>query len=235
MADAPVFQKLTREERRIDLLRLYKELSEAKHECRTCVRGVRCREPHAKPYKTMAWVFSVRESTIIQEVEACRAEWRKQTLVHVDEHEQQVLRNLEWVQAEAQAEWERSKLPFTQTTTESSTDSVGLESGADRPRGRRARAQKLLREQCGDPRYLATILNVQAQRREIWGLDAPKKVIPLNPDGTGVFETLLRTVARVAAQQVIDLPVTEYKRLAQVAVDSDNGAGEYVDVADVPV
>lgn len=222
MADYPNANGITYWQLRSDLFALYKQLVTEKSACWLCQRGARCKEPHAKPYKTLAWASGIRQSTIEQEVAAAYDEIKNEKKDFMREHTEQVLRNLAWCEAEVQAAWERSKLPSTQTTTETITSGPWIESGATTVRDRRTRGQKILREQTGEAAYMSTYLAVQRQRREIFGLDAPKKIIPLNPDGSGLFDGLLRTLAQGAASQIIEV-TPEHVALEYHGTHAGNG------------
>lgn len=224
MAEYPNANGIAFQQLRRDLFSAYTVLVEEKAFCAQCKRGGRCKEPHAKPYKTLAWASGIRQSSVETEVAAAYDDLRNEKKDIMREHEAEVLRSLTWVEAEAMHEWERSKLPFTEIRSGSETSGAAIESGASQMRDRRTKAYKILREQTGDCGYLSAVLAVQRQRREIWGLDAPKRIIPLNPDGTGMLQGLLELLAQSTASNVIDITPREQQQ--QV---------EYLDVDDVPV
>lgn len=215
---------MNRDERRSVVARVFKQLSEERAQCSACITGKRpyCKEPHAKPCKTIAWALDQREYTIVRDIEAMRAEYREEQKVYINAHEEMVLRNLEWVQAQAMAAWECSKLPYTQTLTASQQEATGA---------RRSRAQKTLRERTGDPRYLQTILAVQQQRRDIWGLDSPKRQVLMTPGGSDTFGDVMKSVARIALQNVLDIDMPPISIELPAHTGNGNGAGSSADSA----
>src|SRR5712692_5967519 len=79
---------------------------------------------------------------------------------------------------EAMEAWERSKKPQKQMV---SKHGPGNDDG--RP-GSVVESTSTIRENDGDPRYLAEARQILQDIRKIWGLDAPQKIAPTSPDGT---------------------------------------------------
>lgn len=222
MSNGEILHPLTSEERRAPMARLFKQLNAERTACAKCTSGTVCKEPHAKPCKTIAWAMDVREYTVVRDVQRLIEEWRSTAKSEIEEYHDIVLRNLAWAEKEVIAEWERSKKPMMQQTT--TTEAVDTGDKVIR----RTRAQRLVREQTGTAAYMSTFMAVQMQRRDLLGLDAPKKIIPLNPDGTGMLDGLLHLLAQSTANNVIDITPhepheIEYLDVSDVPIDSDNG------------
>jgi hypothetical protein len=103
--------------------------------------------------------------TVSHDIEEIRREWRESRIRDYDAHHDLELRKLDAIEAEAWKAWERSK-----------EDAVTVKVGA---RG----TETTTKGQAGDPRFLETIRGCIVRRSALLGLDAPKKLIPLTPDG----------------------------------------------------
>ena len=124
---------------------------------RLYLRGMTVRE--------MGQQLGVHHSTIETDLEAIRAAWRGSRIRDYDAHHEIELRKLDALESEAWKAWERSK-----------EDAITVKEDA---KG----TQTITKGQAGDPRFLETIKGCIIRRSALLGLDAPKKLIPLTPEG----------------------------------------------------
>lgn len=187
-------------------MRRYALLSRERRDCVMCSvysRPGKCGQPHAYPVKTIARELGRSARSVQRDIERCRENWRRWWLAPeiIQEQTEKNLAMLDWIEQEAQAEWERSKLPQTETTTEAS--STGVESGA--VTGQRNRARKVVKEHTGHEAYLEIVRRVQADKRSLYGLDAPSKkaAVPAGEgDNSDELFRLMNTLAEVALKNV---------------------------------
>jgi hypothetical protein len=115
-------------------------------------------------------------STVHRELAVLTQEWRESAREEIETIKARELRKLDDLEAEARAEWERSKLDWQKRVVE------------DKPAGSRGGGGRMAKVetggQCGDPRYLTVILEIQKRRAALLGTDAPQKIAPTNPEGT---------------------------------------------------
>lgn len=109
----------------------------------------------------IAKIVGVNVDTITADVRAIRAEWKENRLEAIDELVDEQNAKLLMAEREAWEAYYRS-CQDAEITTE-----------IDSPYGTTTKHEK--RGQCGDPRYLKLYLEAIQQRREMLGLDAPKK------------------------------------------------------------
>ncbi len=69
------------------------------------------------------------------------------------------------------------------------------------------RAEKTVRQQQGDPRFLEQIHRCIAARRALLGLDAPTRIAPTSPDGDEAYHTHVMHELMRLAEQAKDGPV----------------------------
>lgn len=108
--------------------------------------------------------------TVKRELRKLEAEWKAQAAANIEEVKARELQKLDLLEAEAWAEWERSKKDWVKKTVQ---DGKGG--------GKRAKVES--GGQCGDPRYLQVILGIRERRAKLLGMDAPSKVAATSPDG----------------------------------------------------
>lgn len=131
-------------------------------------------------------------ATVKREMRIVEAEWRESAKEDIAAVKARELRKLDELEAEARAEWERSKQEHRKRVVESG--------------GRDGKKSKLeTQDQCGDPRYLTVILGIHERRAKLLGADAPQKIAPTNPDGTAPYagmpdDELNRRIAELAAK-----------------------------------
>jgi len=121
--------------------------------------------------------IGVDVATVCRHLKAIRGEWKQQAQADINEVIAQELQKLDELEAQALAEWERSKKDYQKKVAESG--------------GRGGKKAKIeTGGQCGDPRYLQVILGIQDRRAKLLGTDKPQKVAPTNPDGTEPYKPM---------------------------------------------
>jgi hypothetical protein len=114
------------------------------------------------PQLTIARELGVHKSQVTRVLDAAYRDWQLLCADTVDRIVDQSIEEFAWIKAQAQEQWERSKRDVESTVTEQIADV-----GADTPdpttkpkgAGKRVKVQKTVKAQCGDPRYLQTILD----------------------------------------------------------------------------
>lgn len=122
---------------------------------------VRAKDP--APQRTLARELGIHESRITRVLDAAYTDWRYLCADTVAQIVDASLEELAWVTAQAQEQWERSKRDGESTVTEQ-TAGVGTDTPdttAKATGGKRVKVQKTVKTQCGDPRYLQTILDAR--------------------------------------------------------------------------
>lgn len=110
-------------------------------------------------------------ATVKRELRILQAEWQEAAREDIAAVKARELQKLDHLEAEALAEWERSKADAVKRVVETG--------------GREGKKSKLERAgQCGDPRYLNVLLGIHERRAKLLGTEAPTKVAATNPDGT---------------------------------------------------
>lgn len=117
-------------------------------------------------------------STVKRELKVLQAEWQEAYREDIDVVKSRELRKLERLEAEALAEWERSKKDYQKKTVEERPGKGRM------PGGRFAKVETSA--SLGDPRYLQAILAIHERRAKLLGTDKPLKIAPTNPDGSAL-------------------------------------------------
>ena len=104
-------------------------------------------------------------ATIVGDVNYLRARWQTEALRDITELQAGELERLDELEREAGKAWYRSIGTHRKTVQEQGSGGRGD--------ARKARVET--EEMNGDPRYMTVILNCQAGRREMLGLNAPQK------------------------------------------------------------
>jgi len=125
---------------------------------------------HGKTHAEIAESMGVHRSVISRDLKALREEWRAKAQEHTDVWIAEELARLAAVEAEAWAAWKRSTLDRQSLTRE--TGAVGGTKTIERTEG-----------QAGDSAILGKILDCIKQRRELLGLDQPKRTELSGPGG----------------------------------------------------
>ena len=113
--------------------------------------------------------LGVSQSTVSTDLKAIRREWRDSRIRDFDEAVAVELRKLDNLEREAWLAWERTQQPVE--TTKVAQDGSGK------------RAEKIVKQQYGNPHFLEQIHRCNVSRRLLLGLDAPTRIAPTSPDG----------------------------------------------------
>lgn len=120
----------------------------------------------------------VSEATVKRELRIIEAEWREAAKEDIATIKARELRKLDDLETEAREQWERSKKDWQKKVVE------------DRPNGAKGGGGRFAKVetggQCGDPRYLAIMVDIGKRRAALLGTDAPQKIAPTNPDGSAL-------------------------------------------------
>lgn len=123
-----------------------------------------------KTLAQMAEATGLSVMTVRRELKALMGEWQVAAAEDIAAIKARDLQQLEEMERETWAEWERSKLDWQKRMAESD--------GKD---GKKSKVET--GGQCGDPRYMNVLLGIQERRAKILGIDAPQKVAPTDPSG----------------------------------------------------
>jgi predicted transcriptional regulator len=113
--------------------------------------------------------LSVSQATVSSDLKAIRREWRDSRIRDFDEAVNLELQKLQLLEREAWQGWQRSQEPVESTRV------VQSEGGK--------KAEKTVRRQNGDPRFLELVNRASVGRRALLGLDAPTLIAPTSPSG----------------------------------------------------
>ena len=152
----------------------------------------------------------VSQGTVSADLSAVRNEWKESRSWDFKETVAIELKKLERVEREAWAAWERSQQPIESTKVVND--------------GEGKKAEKTVKHQPGDPRYLELVHRCVASRRSLLGLDAPTRIAPTSPDGDEAYHVhVMAELMRLAeetrdAPQVIDAQYIERALEEQVSL-----------------
>ncbi len=113
--------------------------------------------------------LGVAQSTVSADLKAIRREWRDSRIRDFDEAVAMELKKLDNLEREAWSGWERTQQPAESTKV--TQDGSGK------------KAEKTVKQQQGNPRFLEQVHRCIAGRRTLLGLDAPTRIAPTSPDG----------------------------------------------------
>lgn len=118
-----------------------------------------------------------------------RKQWAEEAKADIGEVIALELKKLDAMELETLAEWEKSKKDYQKRSIE---DKPKSQNGG----GRTAKVET--GGQCGDPRYMTVLLQIQDRRAKFLGTDKPSKVAPTTPDGEKPYQN--RTDAELDAR-----------------------------------
>jgi len=146
-------------------------------------------EKHPRPQREIAARLGVHESQICRDLDALYDDWRALCAATVDKIVAGTLAELDWVKTEARQEWERSKRSAERVTTKQQVVQTGVgPDGTPRVVRGRLHTDKTSTERCGDPRYLAAIVEAEDKKIRLTVGYQPAKIAPTNPAGTEPYE-----------------------------------------------
>ena len=127
---------------------------------------------------------------IHQDLQFLQERWRTEALGDITEAKTRELAKLDEVEAQAWEAWHRSIGKTKKTLTERRT-------GGRTPGEKAAVSTEELN---GDPRYLTIVLDCQARRAKMLGLDMPTKIAPTTPDGDRPFHGVMLIPAPISPE-----------------------------------
>jgi hypothetical protein len=165
----------------------------------------------------IAQELGMAQATVCTDLKKIRKEWRESRIRDFDEAVARELEKIDRLEREAWEAWKRSREPLESTRVVS--DGAGGK-----------KAQKVVRQRDGDPRFLEQIHKCIATRRALLGLDAPTRIAPTSPDGQQAYHShVMMELMRLAEQAkngpaVVDGEViAEQVRLASLEGGADDG------------
>ncbi len=159
----------------------------------------------------IAQKLGLAQSTVSSDLKAIRKHWRGSQIRNFDDAVARELEKIDRVEREAWEAWERSKGPEESTVV---TDGAGGK-----------RAQKRVKNQHGDPRYLEQVHKCIASRRALLGLDAPTRIAPVSPDGEEAYHSHVMSKIMELAEQCEGPRVIDAQYVQRIAHGShDDGA-----------
>lgn len=170
------------------------------------------------PQLSIAQKLGISQATVCRDLRALHNQWRTSQIRDFDQVAAVELKKLDRLEYESWQAWERSKQPQESTTV--SQD------------GSTKRAQKVVKQQPGDPRYLELIHKCIAARRALLGLDKPTRIAPTSPDGEKAYGAhLMHELLKLAEQTsagptIIDAEFIELQLARQsIAPDTAQAIG----------
>jgi hypothetical protein len=151
------------------------------------------------PQAEIAEHLQIAQSTVSNDLKRIHAEWRSSTIRDFDMLQAIELQKLDRLEREAWAAWERSQKPSQQARIKGANS----EQNADR----------LVKNQVGDPRFLEQVHKCISARRALLGLDAPTRIEPV-----GQVVMALTTEQRMTHIMAI-LKEVEQRKLTQERED----------------
>jgi len=135
----------------------------------------------------MAAAFNVTRKQIYYDIKVLHQRWQDSALSHFEERKARELAKIDHLEAVAWEAWERSCLDAESSSSSLVRGRVNRE-GAPLPD--LERAEKTVKGQAGDERFLERVAWCINKRCEILGLNAPAKFARTNPDGSEPEEAL---------------------------------------------
>lgn len=136
--------------------------------------------------------LGVSQSTVSVDLKAIRREWRDSRIRDFDEAVSIELKKLDHLEREAWSGWERSQQPAESTKV--TQDGSGK------------KAEKIVKQQQGDPRFLEQVHRCIVSRRTLLGLDAPTRIAPTSPDGREPYHTYVMAELMRLAEETAEGP-----------------------------
>ena len=115
----------------------------------------------------IAQELGVDKSQISRDFKHIRKQWRETYVDDLNQAKQEELARIAEIEHKAWQAWDRS-CQHAETMEVTGTSQAG--------KGKPEKVRKVTKEQAGDPRFLAIVLDCVKQRCEILGLQAPKKL-----------------------------------------------------------
>jgi hypothetical protein len=143
--------------------------------------------------------LTVRQKTISTDLKAIEQTWRASNIRDFDLLREEELRKLRMIEVEAWAGFERSQKPQQEARVKE---------------GDQAQAVKTMKSRNGDPRFLALVLQCNAARRDLLGLDSSQPLVEVN-------NTVGPNLAELRKEMLHDPAYVEFCR--QRALDADSG------------
>lgn len=131
--------------------------------------------------KRIAQELGVSITTVSDDLKALELVWRAESVDYISAQKAAALARIDWLEAQARAEWERSKL--NATDTEQRAEQTGLDT-AGRPVMVKGQVRSLSRSRCGNPSYLEVLRGLEADRAKLLGYYAPERVEVTSVDVT---------------------------------------------------
>ncbi len=136
--------------------------------------------------------LGVAQSTVSADLKAIRREWRDSRIRDFDEAVAIELKKLEHLEREAWWGWERTQQPAESTKV--TQDGSGK------------KAEKTVKQQQGNPRFLEQVHRCIAGRRTLLGLDAPTRIAPTSPDGRESYHAHVMSELMRLAEETAEGP-----------------------------
>ena len=157
------------------------------------------------PQSEIAELLKINQSTVSRDLKVIQEEWRKSTLIDMNEAKQRELARIDQLEREAWQAWERSIGEKIETTNKKSGE------------GTEETVRK--RTEAGDPRYLSVIAECIEKRMKILGLNAPIKFTSFDYNNAPI--PVLR---RIASGMAPDVAMNEY-----IMHTDEDKWGKYID------
>ena len=136
--------------------------------------------------------LGVSQSTVSTDLKAIRREWRDSRIRDFNDAVAIELKKLVHLEREAWSGWERSQQPAESTKVS--------QNGSDK------KAEKVVKQQQGDPRFLEQVHRCIVSRRTLLGLDAPTRIAPTSPDGQEAYHTYVMAELMRLAEETANGP-----------------------------
>ena len=180
--------------------------------CRTIAREMATERPYTLSFQMIA-----------NDLKKLTEQWAKESSALVGTEKQRMLKELDTLREEVMAAWNRSK---TDETRLSRGKVAGLGSEAGEGSGARETNSVVKVNRDGDATYISRLLDIQARRAKLLGLDAPTKIEASGPNGLPI--------------PIMEIPLTEeaqdgiLDRFFERHLKKKNAAATTVSEADAP-
>lgn len=149
--------------------------------------------------------LGVPQTTVSLDLKIVRRQWEKSALDDFNAMRSEELQKVERLEREAWAAWERSQKPAQSAVVD-----------GDAKKGTR----KTIKNQHGNPRFLQVVLSCIASRRDILGLDAPRKLAPTDVEGrTITLSDLLGRIRSAAPTPPAAAALIEHSNVFDLAAE----------------
>lgn len=151
------------------------------------------------PQAAIAEQLQIAQATVSRDLKRIYADWRQSSVRDFDMLQTIELQKIDRLERESWAAWDRSQKPSQQARIKGGSSEQN--------------AERLVKNQIGDPRFLEQVHKCIAARRALLGLDAPTRIAAEGPVVMPLTDEQRRAHIRAIIQEL------QQKKLAQEPID----------------